>query len=231
MLLSWLLDVVSPHPLPTCKHMLCRMWSIGSSNTDADCHCLTLRVWHCLVSLRAPVQGTCSLHPLGATSHADRFLEALQSLQPSNSPAQQNTPGVQEWQPTSSASPNLPFDLGSLIAAVAPLQQPLRSNTAAAQHMHGGVLTPISNSSSSSSNTGSSVKSSEPQQLLRVVLVYCRSKLPAPVWHVHKQAGLAIDCLHVHDKPQPGEQQQQLQVWQFNSSYSVACQCTSLYHI
>jgi len=48
--------------------------------------------------------------------------------------------------------------------------------------------------------------------MLRVVLVYCRSKLPAPVWQTHRDAGLAIDCLHIHDKPQPGEQQQQLQV-------------------
>jgi hypothetical protein len=145
-------------------------------------------------------QDTCTLNALGATSNADRFLQELQALQPST---------THEWQQSSStSSSSKPFDLGSLIAAAQPLQQVPSS---AAQPMHGGVLTPFSSSSSSSSSSNTR-GSEQQQQLLRVVLVYCRSRLPAPVWQTHRQAGLAVDCLHVHDKPQPGEQQQQLQV-------------------
>lgn len=152
-------------------------------------------VWSCNL-LHPVLQDVCSLHPLGATHSVDRILEALQSLE-----LQHSTP----------TQPQQPFDLGSLVAAVQPLQQQEqpRNRTTAPQQLHGGLLVPLANNSSSSSS-----RASEPQQQqrLRVVLVYCRSRLPAPVWRSHRQAGLAVDCLHVHDKPQPGEQQQQLQV-------------------
>jgi hypothetical protein len=165
-----------------------------------DCIHVSASVW------LGCAQDTCRLSPLGATSNADRFLQELQALRPST------TPSAHEWQQFNSTTSSKAFDLGSLVAAVQPLQQ---APSSATQPLHGGVLTPFSshNSSSSSSSNGSNTRGSEQQQLpLRVVLVYCRSRLPAPVWQTHRQAGLAVDCLHVHDKPQPGEQQQQLQV-------------------
>lgn len=177
-----------------------------------------------------PLQDTCSLHPLGATSSAERFLEALNLLSSPPAAAAEQQQGC----PDSSSSSSRPFDLGSLIAAVQPLQQQQQgqllqapSRSAAAQQVHGGVLMPLSGNANSTSSS-----SAEPQQhLLRVVLVYCRSRLPAPVWVSHRHGpGLAVDCLHVHDKPQPGEQQQQLQVgsmvllWHLSR---VATTCTS----
>lgn len=150
------------------------------------------------------LQDTCSLLPLGATSNADKFLEALQALQHSSTAA--TDPAQQLQEPSSSSSStHKPFDLGSLVAAVQPLQQ-VQSHCAPPQQMHGGVLTQLT------SHSHGNNASAESQQQLRIVLVYCRSRLPAPVWHAHKDAGLAVDCLHVHDKPQPGEQQQELQV-------------------
>lgn len=164
-------------------------------------------------------QDTCKLTPLGATSNADRFLQELQALQPSTTAV----PAI-EWQQSSSGSSSTSFDLGSLIAAAQPLQQ-VPSSTA--EPLHGGVLTPSSayNSSSGSSASSSNTRGSEQQQLLRVVLVYCRSRLPAPVWQTHRQAGLAVDCLHVHDKPQPGEQQHQLQVQCCNGRLASSSSC------
>lgn len=143
--------------------------------------------------------------PLGATSNADKFLETLQALQHSSTAATDPAQQQQDLMQPVSSSAHKPFDLGSLVAAVQPLQQ-LQSQCAPQQQMHGGVLTQLA-SHSHGSNT-----SAEPQHQLRIVLVYCRSRLPAPVWHTHKDAGLAVDCLHIHDKPQPGEQQQELQV-------------------
>jgi hypothetical protein len=155
------------------------------------------------------LQDTCSLMPLGATSNADKFLEALQLLQHNSpsaaEPAQKQQELTQSSSSSTSSSTHRPFDLGSLVAAVQPLQQS-QSHCTPQHQMHGGVLTQL-DSHSHGSNT-----SAGPQQQLRIVLVYCRSRLPAPVWHMHKDAGLAVDCLHIHDKPQLGEQQQELQV-------------------
>lgn len=168
--------------------------------------------WSCTqhkFALVAVNQDTCKLLPLGATSNPDRLLEALQGLQPSSSSSVE--PQQEPQQQPASSSSSRAFDLGSLISAVQPLQQqPQQQHGAAVQPMLGGMLTPVSSSNSGRSSSSISI-SSQPQQRLRVVLVYCRSRLPAPVWHSNRQAGLAIDCLHVHDKPQPGDQQQQLQ--------------------
>lgn len=180
------------------------------------------------------------MHSLGVTSNAERFLEALHALQPQGPAAANPAEALQQQQQqplTLSSSPaSKPFDVGSLIAAAQALQHNT-SGTPAAQPMHGGVLSSTSSSTPhslgmsstagrSSLGGGGSRRSPEPQAMLRVVLVYCRSKLPAPVWQTHRDAGLAIDCLHIHDKPQPGEQQQQLQVRGVCANHALAAyQC------
>lgn len=210
-----------------------RNWSRLDVIKHAISNFVQAKRWSCgqhKFGLIAVTKDTCALLPLGVTSSADRLLEALQSLQPSSSGLEAQQEGGALQQPASSSS--RAFDLGSLIAAVQPLQQqPQQQHCAAGQPMLGGMLMPVSSSNSgrgsSSSSTSSSSSSRQPQQLLRVVLVYCRSRLPAPVWNSHRQAGLAVDCLHVHDKPQPGDQQQQLQVrqltaWRAQSLHTVA---------
>lgn len=123
----------------------------------------------------------------------------MQQLQPSEDPSG-NSSG--------SGGSRAPLDLGSLVQAVAPLQQQQQPHAGDLLHLHQGTLSVPSNSKSDSHNSYSNALStSSPINRLRVILIYGRSCLPAPKLDISSNInsqGLAIDCLYIHDKPQPG---------------------------
>jgi hypothetical protein len=140
------------------------------------------------------VQTKASLVPNSISSNVDIFLSLLDQLQPSAPGAAAGAAAAQKAPlppgVTTGDTDSGSFDLGSLIAAAAaaaPLiiragQHSDLQSKQQQQHVAGGVLTPAAAAAGSCPHsTNLSGTSSNSSSLLRVVLIYGRSYLPAPV--------------------------------------------------
>ncbi|KAF8071274.1 hypothetical protein HT031_001357 [Scenedesmus sp. PABB004] len=141
-----------------------------------------------------------ALLPFSPTSSADELLGHLRAVAAAEADAE----------------PGEPLDLAALVAAVAPLRRQLATPPPAwrgaapapmpLRRLAHALLVPAG-AGPAQQQARAAAPAAAP--LLRVVLLYGRSCLPAPVLRGDVGDGVALDCLYLHAKPAPGVNQPQ----------------------